>query len=174
MIQNFWLDRWSTHPSDDTFYAGWYGAVGTLADVVFLLQVCTFAFGALKASSCTAHLLSTETDPASDSSSMLQGVLRSPSSFFNTTLTGRIVNRFMVDQALLDETVAAAQKLFQFVGTVVAVAYISPIMLAFLVGLAFPYFYLARRYALPARDLRRIESVQRSPVLSLFSECMKG
>ena len=110
---------------------------------------------------------------------MLQGVLRSPLSFFDTTLTGRIVNRFMVDQALLDETVPAAlqlfiQKLFQFIGTVVAVAYISPIMLAFLVVLAIPYFYLARRYALPARDLRRIESVQRSPVLSLFSECMKG
>ena len=52
VIQNFWLDKWSSHPSDDTFYASWYGAMGTFAAFVFLLQVCTFAFGALKASSC--------------------------------------------------------------------------------------------------------------------------
>ena len=83
------------------------------------------------------------------------------------------------DQAVLDEKVPQALQLFTqqfttFIGVTVTISTVSPLMIGCLVVLAIPYFYLARRYQLPARDLRRIESVQRSPVLSLFAESVKG
>lgn len=80
---------------------------------------------------------------------------------------------------MLDEKVPQALQLFTqqfttFIGVTVTISTISPMMVAGLLLLAIPYFYLARQYQLPARDLRRIESVQRSPVLSLFAESVKG
>ena len=52
VFQSFWLDRWASHSgTDNSFYAGWYGCLGAAAAVIFMLQVGTFAVGALRASS---------------------------------------------------------------------------------------------------------------------------
>ncbi len=99
--------------------------------------------------------------------------------FFDTTPVGRILNRFSADMDLIDEQlpdtlVQLSSMLVYSVGTVVLVCVISPLFLC----LIFPLFFLFRLteklYLAASRELKRIESVTKSPVLQLFQEAFNG
>ncbi|KAI9591578.1 multi drug resistance-associated protein MRP [Syncephalis fuscata] len=83
--------------------------------------------------------------------SMLLGVVRSPMSFFDTTPLGRILNRFSKDQTTIDENI--------------------PLVI---IPLTFIYVYVQRYYLESSRELKRLDSVSRSPVFAHFQETLGG
>ncbi|KAJ1030229.1 hypothetical protein NDA16_001140 [Ustilago loliicola] len=110
---------------------------------------------------------------------MLQTVVRSPTRFFDQTPTGRILNRFTKDVETVDSTLSgnvrqlvafACASLLAFATMAVTVPTFVPLLVVF----AYVYYRTAQAYVGAARDLRRLESVTRSPIFQSFSEVLNG
>ncbi|XP_065177497.1 multidrug resistance-associated protein 1-like [Sycon ciliatum] len=110
---------------------------------------------------------------------MLRNVLRSPMSFFDTTPLGRVVNRFSKDVYTIDEAIPRSLRsflmmFFNVLSILIVISYSSPIFLGLLAPLSIVYFVAQRYYVTTSRQLKRLESVSRSPVYSHFSETLSG
>ena len=77
--------------------------------------------------------------------SMLSNIMRSPMSFFDTTPSGRIINRFSSDVAVVDNNLPQtfrmmmAQILSVF-GTLIVISYSTPIFLVVVLPLGLLYY----------------------------------
>ncbi|KAF9169455.1 hypothetical protein BGX20_010302 [Mortierella sp. AD010] len=110
---------------------------------------------------------------------LLSRILNSPVRFFDTTPLGRIMNRFTKDIETVDQEVApiASNLMFDLLGTLTVVAvitYITPQFLfpAFLITILF--IIMATLYLRSSRELKRIESITKSPIFSHFGESLSG
>ena len=110
---------------------------------------------------------------------MVTGVLRAPVIFFDTNPAGRILNRFSKDIGCMDELLPklfiSVIQLFLLVFTAALLPVFTNFWLCFV---SFPlviiFVCLTRYYLKTSRELKRLESVFRSPVYSHFSETMDG
>lgn len=105
--------------------------------------------------------------------------LRAQVSFFDTNPAGRILNRFSKDIGCIDELLpktflqAIQLILFLFTAGILPSFTNAWLCLVFLpVIIVFPYLTL--NYLKTSRELKRLESICRSPVYSHFSETMAG
>ncbi|MCO5605568.1 hypothetical protein L7F22_059751 [Adiantum nelumboides] len=110
---------------------------------------------------------------------MAERVLRSPQLFFDQNVSGRILNRFSKDQALVDETLpTTAQQLFEFavssLGSLVFIGLLIPWFLLALPPLVFVFFFLQRQYVVISRELKRLEGISRSPIYAHFTQTLQG
>ena len=110
---------------------------------------------------------------------MLGGVMQSPLRFFETTPSGRMMNRFSADIQQLD--VELASRGFRFTqGGSTAIASAFGVMgvtaLALLPFSVAVYLSvrISRLYGVAVRETSRLASVARSPVFSLFNDCLRG
>ncbi|KAK6601299.1 Metal resistance protein YCF1 (ABC transporter transmembrane region) [Botrytis cinerea] len=110
---------------------------------------------------------------------MAFAIFRSPMSFFETTPAGRILNRFSSDVYRIDEVLArtfnmlfvnTARALF----TLVVISVASPPFIAFIFPLAGVYYWVQRYYLRTSRELKRLDSVSRSPIYAHFQESLGG
>ena len=110
---------------------------------------------------------------------MVRCVLQAPVLFFDTNPAGRILNRFSKDIGAIDEILP---KMFLLATQTLLFVFTAALLPSFtnfwLVLVTLPIFmifaYLAVYYLKTSRDLKRLESVCRSPVFSHFSETMAG
>ncbi|XP_041776324.1 multidrug resistance-associated protein 1 isoform X5 [Anopheles merus] len=169
---NLWLSRWSTDDTagNDTsrrdMYLGVYGAFG--AGQAFLSFFCDLSpqLGTWRAAK---HLHAT----------LLQAVLRLPIAFFDITPTGRILGRFSKDVDILDNTLPITVSelnycFFEVVATLVVISISTPIFAAVIVPIGILYYAVQRFYVATSRQLKRLESVSRSPIYSHFGETIQG
>jgi len=110
---------------------------------------------------------------------MAVAMFRSPMTFFETTPAGRILNRFSKDIYRVDEVLArtfnmlfvnAARAAF----TLVVISAATPIFIALILPLGALYLYIQRYYLRTSRELKRLDSVSRSPVYAHFQESLAG
>uniref|UniRef100_A0A8B9NIX5 Uncharacterized protein n=1 Tax=Accipiter nisus TaxID=211598 RepID=A0A8B9NIX5_9AVES len=103
---------------------------------------------------------------------LLSNILRVPMSFFDTTPTGRIVNRF-----------AKVREQPQFGGgacssrsgdTLLMISLATPFFALVIIPLSIFYYFVLRFYVSTSRQLRRLDSVTRSPIYSHFGETVSG
>ena len=100
-------------------------------------------------------------------------------SFFDTTPTGRILNRFTKDIDLIDFMMPNTFRFFlimlgSIVSVCVVIAYSTPIFLAVLAPVVIVLLIILVLYLPTSRQLRRLESVTRSPVFSHVAETIQG
>ena len=110
---------------------------------------------------------------------MLAGVMGSRLRFFEITPSGRLMNRFSADIQQLDVELAsrgvrftqgATAAIASTVGVIgVAAAALLPFGLAGYISVR-----MARVYGASVRENSRLASVTRSPVFSLFNDCLRG
>ncbi|KAG0327184.1 hypothetical protein BG000_001046 [Podila horticola] len=110
---------------------------------------------------------------------MLHGVLRSPMRFFDTTPMGRILNRFSKDQSTIDEVLPRSfsgysRTLFQVASVLVVVTLSTPSFIIVIIPFGLVYLWLQRYYLATSREIRRLDSVSRSPVFAHFQETLGG
>ncbi|CAG5136574.1 unnamed protein product, partial [Candidula unifasciata] len=98
---------------------------------------------------------------------MLYNILRSPMSFFDTTPGGRIVNRFSRD-------IETFGGIIRVLSTIITICYGVPIFLSVMVPVAIVYVLIQMVYIATSRQLRRIDSITRSPIYVHFSETLSG
>ncbi|KAJ3112059.1 hypothetical protein HDU96_004984 [Phlyctochytrium bullatum] len=110
----------------------------------------------------------------------LNNILRSPVLFFDTNPLGRILNRFSRDQDIVDNTLPDAIRLFSITfGTCIAtfglVLYsTSGWFFLGLVPLMVVYYFVQDVYRCSARELKRLDSLTRSPLYAHISESITG
>uniref|UniRef100_A0A4Y0ASL4 ABC-type glutathione-S-conjugate transporter n=1 Tax=Anopheles funestus TaxID=62324 RepID=A0A4Y0ASL4_ANOFN len=169
---NLWLSRWSTDESaeNDTsvrdMYLGVYGAFGAgqgLARVAFDVTL----FLGCWAAAVRVHEL------------LLSNVLHLPMEFFDTTPTGRILQRFSKDVDVLDVKLPGLLLdwiicAIEVVATLVVISISTPIFAAVIVPIGILYYAVQRFYVATSRQLKRLESVSRSPIYSHFGETIQG
>ncbi|CAF4491670.1 unnamed protein product, partial [Rotaria magnacalcarata] len=111
--------------------------------------------------------------------SMLSGILYTSLRFFESNPSGRILNRVSKDQQVIDELLPvtlfdALQLLLMTLGTLIVIGIVNPWALLILIPLL-PAFWLYRRFYLrSSRQIKRLESITRSPVYALFSSSLQG
>ncbi|XP_076374474.1 multidrug-Resistance like Protein 1 isoform X2 [Megalopta genalis] len=110
---------------------------------------------------------------------MLRAVMRSPLTFFDTTPTGRIISRFAKDVDILDTSLPqqisdSIYCLFEVIATLVVISFSTPIFVAVIIPIGVIYYFVQRLYVASSRQLKRLESVSRSPIYSHFSESVSG
>jgi len=110
---------------------------------------------------------------------MAQAVLRSPMQFFETTPVGRILNRFSNDIYKIDEVIPRTFSMFfrntvQVAFVMVVISTSTPAFVVLILPFAGIYYYIQRYYLATSRELKRLESITRSPVYSHFQESLGG
>ncbi|GAB2290275.1 ATP-binding cassette sub- C member 9 [Dionaea muscipula] len=110
---------------------------------------------------------------------MLHSVVRAPMAFFDSTPTGRILNRASSDQSVLDLEMPnrlgwAAFSIIQLLGTIAVMSQVAwEVFVIFIPVLAICIWY--KQYYIPtARELARLAEVQRAPILHHFAESLSG
>ncbi|KAI9596789.1 P-loop containing nucleoside triphosphate hydrolase protein [Syncephalis fuscata] len=109
----------------------------------------------------------------------IQQVFGSPMSFFDTTPLGRITNRFSkdidsTDNQLIEAIRMMLSTLAMSISTFVMICVVFPIFLAPLIPLLALYYYAQLFYRATSRELKRIDSITRSPLFAHFSETLNG
>lgn len=110
---------------------------------------------------------------------LLHNAMRLPMSFFDTTPLGRILNRFSKDVDVIDNVLPMTMRFwmmmfFNTIGVLVTISYSTPIFLAVVLPLGIFYYFIQKFYVATSRQLKRIESVTRSPIYTHFSETITG
>ncbi|OUM67296.1 hypothetical protein PIROE2DRAFT_40198 [Piromyces sp. E2] len=106
-------------------------------------------------------------------------VMSAPISFFDTTPIGRIINRFSKDQDSVDgvliESIQSFLSCFAVtVSTLLLIIYATPIFLIALVPLLLIYYFMQEFYRNTSREIKRLDSLARSPLYANFTETMNG
>lgn len=168
---NMWLTRWSSdpaaaEPAKRDMYLGVYGGLGGGMTITLFIGAIIFGLASLTASKRLHNLL-------------LNTVFRLPMAFFDTTPLGRIMNRFSKDVDIVDLTLPAAVRMwisffFNVIAVLVVISISTPIFMSVIVPLGIFYYFVQTFYIATSRQLKRVESVTRSPIYSHFGESVTG
>ncbi|XP_047385033.1 ATP-binding cassette sub-family C member 12 isoform X2 [Sciurus carolinensis] len=106
-------------------------------------------------------------------------ILKSPMSFFDTTPTGRLMNRFSKDMDELDVRLPFhaenfMQQFFMVVFILMILAAVFPAVLLVLAGLAIIFLVLLCVFHRGVQELKKVENVSRSPWFSHITSSMQG
>lgn len=110
---------------------------------------------------------------------LLDAVLRSRFSFFDTTPSGRITARFSIDFDTIDFDipVAIASCTEAVLGIITGVAVVvtqSPVYIVLLIPLVYKYSVYRHQYRAPSKTLKAMDSSTKAPVFSHFKETLEG
>uniref|UniRef100_A0A670YYU0 Multidrug resistance-associated protein 1 n=1 Tax=Pseudonaja textilis TaxID=8673 RepID=A0A670YYU0_PSETE len=172
LASNYWLSLWTDDPvlngtqQHTSLRLGVYGALGISQGVAVFGYSMAVSVGGIFASR-RLHL------------DLLHNVLRCPVSFFEQTPSGNLVNRFSKEMDTIDSTLPQVIKmfmgsLFNVLGACVIILLATPIAAVVIPPLGLTYFFVQRFYVATSRQLKRLESVSRSPVYSHFNETLLG
>uniref|UniRef100_A0A4W5KXZ1 ATP-binding cassette, sub-family C (CFTR/MRP), member 2 n=2 Tax=Hucho hucho TaxID=62062 RepID=A0A4W5KXZ1_9TELE len=174
--QNLWLSDWTNDAEDyyNKTYPNWkrdtrigvFGALGVAQGLFVFMGTLLLANGSINAS----RILHTR---------LLNNILRVPMMFFDTTPSGRVVNRFAKDIFTVDEAIPQSFRswimcFLGVLGTLFVICLATPIFTAIIIPLAVVYYFVQRFYVASSRQLRRLDSVSRSPIYSHFGETVSG
>ncbi|CAN8095760.1 unnamed protein product [Discula destructiva] len=148
------------------FYLSVLALIGLVGAVTALIRDLWIFFGSLTASWRLHNRLMT-------------AVTKAKFKFFDVTPLGQIMNRFSKDMEGVDQEVApvAIGVMTCALGIAVTIILIASVTPGFLVAGFFitaAYFFLGKFYLASSRDLKRLESVQRSPLFQQFGETLSG
>ncbi|KAL9956480.1 hypothetical protein ACROYT_G037960 [Oculina patagonica] len=110
---------------------------------------------------------------------MVVAILQAPVLFFDSNPLGRILNRFSKDIGCLDELLPktflmAIQFVLILLMSILVPTVSNPWLLFFIVPLTVLVVYISKYYLNTSRELKRLESICRSPVFSHISETLNG
>ncbi|KAE9367318.1 P-loop containing nucleoside triphosphate hydrolase protein [Stipitochalara longipes BDJ] len=106
-------------------------------------------------------------------------VLRTPLRWLDTVPTGRILNRFTADFQAVDSQLSSnfasvAASFLGILGILVSAVIISPYIIFLALVILALCGRVGLRYIRGARSIKRLESIQKSPMISHFSASLQG
>ena len=110
---------------------------------------------------------------------MVVALLQAPVLFFDSNPAGRILNRFSKDVGCMDELLPqrflfSIQLVLLLFISVIVPSVANPWLLFAIVPLTVLVLYISKYYLKTSRELKRLESISRSPVFSHISETLNG
>ncbi|KAH9715824.1 multidrug resistance-associated protein 11 [Citrus sinensis] len=158
---DLWLSYWvDTTGSSQTKYSTSFYLVVLCIFCMFnsfltLVRAFSFAFGSLRAAVKVHNTLLTK-------------IVNAPVLFFDQTPGGRILNRFSSDLYMIDDSLPFILNILlaNFVGLLGIAVVLSYVQCRFGSSIA--------SYRSTSRELRRLDSVSRSPIYASFTETLNG
>lgn len=131
-----------------------------------LVRAFSFAFGGLRAA-VQMH------------NALVYKLVNAPIHFFDQTPGGRILNRLSSDLYMIDDSLPFILNILlaNFVGLLgiaIVLSYTQVLFLLLLLPLWYIYSKLQLYYRSTSRELRRLDSVSRSPIYASFTETLDG
>lgn len=169
IFTNVWLSFWADYKfpeRSNEFYIGLY-IMFTFLAYFFLI----FAFLNL------AYLTNTSSEVLNLRAA--HRVLHMPMSLMDITPMGRILNRFTKDTDVLDNEIGnEVRVLMYFIGSITGILILCVIYLPYFAiaipFLGFMFVAIGNFYQASAREIKRLEAVQRSFVYNNFNEILSG
>jgi len=170
VASKWWLTYWSKNgnssPNAAKEFLVVYALINVAAILAMLLRVILIMLSGLRAS----KILFID---------LLDCVLQAPMSFFDTTPTGRIINRFSKDMFTVDEKLVSTMRSYlatfsNVVGVIIVISYITPVFTICLIPMIAFYIKQQSYFTTTYRELRRLDSVNRSPLYALLGETLDG
>lgn len=172
---NLWLSVWSSDAEDENRSKDTslrmtrlvvYSVLGGSQCVFILAGAIGLSRGAVRAARKLHSIL-------------LEKIMHSPMSFFDTTPIGRIVNRFAKDIDVVDTTIPGALRSWlncclQVMSTMIVICYSFPTFFIIVIPLGIIYYLIQKVFIVTTRQLKRLESITRSPIYSHFNETLSG
>lgn len=174
-----WLRRWAStyeHPDEGQdmderdrrtrFYLTVYGLLALTYVLCTVGREILALYGSLRASRLIHRRL-------------LGTLLQAKPQWFDRTPIGRIMNRLSKDVETIDQDITMSLMFFvdvclQSVIIMLVACYSLPIFTVFAVVIVILYWLIGALYIVSSRDLKRLESVTRSPIFTLVGEVLSG
>ncbi|XP_052048462.1 ATP-binding cassette sub-family C member 10 [Apodemus sylvaticus] len=152
--------------SDVHFYLTVYTTIAGLNSLCTLLRSVLFAAGALQAAASLHHRL-------------LHRLLTAPVTFYDSTPSGRVLNRFSSDVACVDDSLPFLLNILLsnsmgLLGLLAVLGSGLPWLLLLLPPLSFIYYSVQSLYRASFRELRRLGSLTLSPLYSHLADTLAG
>lgn len=154
------------HDVNLLYYLGIYGLLGLISTIFAGLREGVVFWGSLHAS---RHLYN----------SLTKSIMGARLRFYDSTPLGRIMNRFSKDVEAIDQEVAGTGVLMigcllGVVSVVVVISSVTPLFLFAAAAIFLIYAVIVLLYLRTSRELKRLESVSRSPIYGHFGESLVG
>ncbi|CAB3401241.1 unnamed protein product [Caenorhabditis bovis] len=177
-LRSLWLSDWSNANAQATTYKNItdstinteyrliiYAIFGGLEIVLLSTALALLTIGSLQAS-YALH------------APVIKALLRAPLAFYDKTPLGRIINRLSRDLDVVDKLQDSFRMLMQcLLNACMILALVSlstPIFLVFVIPFIFVYYNIMKYFIPTSRQLKRLESAHRSPIMSMISESIHG
>ena len=110
---------------------------------------------------------------------LTRNVLNAPLGFYESTPVGRLTQRFtrdldQVDQQLPGSFSQLVSSTLSIISALAAIVFVTPSFAFIIIPVMLMYFNITAFYRGVARELKRLDSVTRSPVFAHFSETLNG
>uniref|UniRef100_A0A8C6UBB9 ABC-type glutathione-S-conjugate transporter n=1 Tax=Neogobius melanostomus TaxID=47308 RepID=A0A8C6UBB9_9GOBI len=172
LAYNYWLSMWADDPVvngtqiDTDLKLAVFGALGLAQGIAIFGTTVAISICGIIAS---RHL----------HMELLINVLRSPMSFFESTPSGNLLNRFAKDIDAIDCMVPEGLKMmlsyvFKLMEVCIIVLIATPFAAVIILPLSILYACVQSFYVATSCQLRRLEAVSRSPIYTHFNETVQG
>ncbi|CAL5345401.1 unnamed protein product [Camellia sinensis] len=165
-----WLSTWTDQSSSTRYGPGFYNLIYALLSFGQVMVTLANSFWLITSSLYAAKRLH---------DAMLNAILRAPMVFFHTNPLGRIINRFAKDLGDIDRNVAVFVNMFlgqvsQLLSTFVLIGIVSTMSLWAILPLLLLFYAAYLYYQSTSREVKRLDSITRSPVYAQFGEALNG
>ncbi|XP_018619347.2 multidrug resistance-associated protein 9 isoform X2 [Scleropages formosus] len=182
---NWWLSYWLDQGSGANISNASVEISSNISEnpdlYFYQLVYCMAIVGMILFSVCKGYLFTKITLHASSKlhNKMFQKIINSPMSFFDTTPTGRMVNRFSKDQDELDAALPFhlenfLQNCLIVIFTLGTISAVFPYMLIAVVVLGLIFSAVLYIFQRSVREMKRMENISRSPWISLTMSTIQG
>ncbi|XP_042991549.1 ABC transporter C family member 4-like isoform X3 [Carya illinoinensis] len=170
MLSDYWLAYETSEKQAMSFnpslFISVYATIAAVSLVLILIRSFSVTFVGLK----TAQIFFAQ---------ILHSILHSPMSFFDTTPSGRILSRASNDQANIDLYLpffmsVTVSSYISVIGIVIITCQYSWPTVFLLIPLAWLNIWYRGYYLASSRELTRLDSITKAPVIHNFSESISG
>ncbi|XP_074357692.1 ABC transporter C family member 2-like [Apium graveolens] len=170
VMSSTWLSVWTDASSPKRYGPGFYNLIYSLLSLGQVLVTLANSFGIILSSLYASRKLH---------EAMLNSILRVPMVFFHTNPLGRIINRFAKDLGDIDRNVGPFVNMFlgqvsQLISTFVLIGILSTMSLWAILPLLLLFYAAYLYFQSTAREVKRLDSITRSPVYAQFGEALNG
>ncbi|KAK4338994.1 hypothetical protein RND71_040456 [Anisodus tanguticus] len=170
VLSSTWLSVWTKASSSNNSGAGFYILVYAILSFNQVIVTLANSFWLIISSLNAAKRLH---------DSMLHSILRAPMVFFHTNPSGCIINRFAKDLGDIDCNVTnigntCLSQVWQLFSTFVLIGVINTISMWDIMPLLILFYTAYLYYQNTSREVKRLDSITRSPVYAQFGEAING
>ncbi|KAK1381982.1 ABC-type xenobiotic transporter [Heracleum sosnowskyi] len=170
VMSSTWLSVWTDTSSPKRYGPGFYNLIYSLLSLGQVLVTLANSYWLILSSLYASRKLH---------EAMLNSILRAPMVFFHTNPLGRIINRFAKDLGDIDRNVGPFVNMFlgqvsQLISTFVLIGILSTMSLWAILPLLLLFYGAYLYFQSTAREVKRLDSITRSPVYAQFGEALNG
>ncbi|KAL4562252.1 hypothetical protein LXL04_034450 [Taraxacum kok-saghyz] len=170
ILSSTWLSYWTEQSTTTAQGPAFYILIYALFSIGQVIVTFANSFWLISSS---LHAAKTLHD------TLVYSVLRAPTTFFQTNPLGRVINRFANDIGDIDRNVANIANTFlnqvwQLLSTFVLIGIVSTISLWAIMPLLLLFYTAYLYYQSTSREVKRLDSITRSPVYAQFGEALNG